>query len=361
MRYKRPFRPSIAMDLKELSAKLGLSQTTVSRALNGYSDVSERTRERVMQAAQEYGYRPNGAARRLATGKADAVGIVYPTGSGDLGDPRFVEVVAGMTDRFAQAGVDVLIASARPADELATYERLLKARRVDGFIVPHTRMDDARIEHLKASGAPFVAYGRTARPDDYAWFDFDNEAGTALAVARLADLGHKDIAYVHAPLDLTFAHQRHQGFLRGLREAGLKPVARHVVAAGFSRRGGHEAMQALLKQQPLPSAVIVDNNICGVGVVRALLDAGLAPGRDISVIVYDGMPADTLLGGIAITAIAQPEAHAAGVQLAELMLGVVDGKPLKQLQVLWQPKLAPGASDGPAPQRRPPTRAAKLS
>ena len=361
MRYKRPFRPSIAMDLKELSAKLGLSQTTVSRALNGYSDVSERTRERVMQAAQEYGYRPNGAARRLATGKADAVGIVYPTGSGDLGDPRFVEVVAGMTDRFAQAGVDVLIASARPADELATYERLLKARRVDGFIVPHTRMDDARIEHLKASGAPFVAYGRTARPDDYAWFDFDNEAGTALAVARLADLGHKDIAYVHAPLDLTFSYQRHQGFLRGLREAGLKPVARHVVAAGFSRRGGHEAMQALLKQQPLPSAVIVDNNICGVGVVRALLDVGLAPGRDISVIVYDGMPADTLLGGIAITAIAQPEAHAAGVQLAELMLGVVDGKPLKQLQVLWQPKLAPGASDGPAPQRRPPTRAAKLS
>ena len=349
------------MDLKELSAKLGLSQTTVSRALNGYSDVSERTRERVMQAAQEFGYRPNGAARRLATGKADAIGIVYPTGSGDLGDPRFVEVVAGMTDRFAEAGVDVLIASARPADELATYERLLKARRVDGFIVPHTRMDDARIEHLKASGAPFVAYGRTAKPDDYAWFDFDNEAGTALAVARLAGLGHRDIAYVHAPLDLTFAFQRHQGFLGGLREAGLKPVARHVVAAGFSRRGGHEAMQALLKQQPLPSAVIVDNNICGVGVVRALLDAGLVPGRDLSVIVYDGMPADTLLGGIAITAIAQPEAHAAGVQLAELMLGVVGGKPLQQLQVLWQPKIAPGASDGPAPTRPAKARAAKLS
>lgn len=335
------------MDLKELSARLGLSQTTVSRALNGYSDVSERTRERVMAAAREFGYRPNGAARRLATGKADAIGIVYPTGSGDLGDPRFIEVVAGMTDRFAQAGVDVLIASARPADELATYERLLKARRVDGFIVPHTRMDDARIEHLLASGVPFVAYGRTAKPGGYAWFDFDNEAGTALAVQRLADLGHEDIAYVHAPLDLTFAHQRHQGFLRGLREAKLKPDKRHLVEAVFSRRGGYDTMQALLKQEPLPSAVIVDNNICGVGVVRALLDAGLVLGRDISVIVYDGMPVDTILGTTAITAIAQPEANASGVQLAELMLGLVEGKPLQQLQVLWQPQLALGASDGP--------------
>jgi LacI family transcriptional regulator len=165
---------------------------------------------------------------------------------------------------------------------------------------------------------------------------------------------------VHAPLDLTFAFQRHQGFLRGMSEAGLKPVARHVVAAGFSRRGGHEAMQALLTQEPLPTAVIVDNNICGVGVVRALLDAGLVPGRDISVIVYDGMPADTLLGGIAITAIAQPEAHAAGVQLAELMLGVVGGKPLQELQMLWQPRLAPGASDGPVSARPAKLRTAKL-
>ena len=123
------------------------------------------------------------------------------------------------------------------------------------------------------------------------------------------------------------------------------------VLVGFPPGGSADTIARVLAEKlgpELKRTVIVDNNLCGIGVVRALLDAGLVPGRDISVIVYDGMPADTLLGGIAITAIAQPEAHAAGVQLAELMLGVVAGKPLQALQTLWQPALVPGDSYRPA-------------
>ena len=336
------------MDLKQFSARLGLSPTTVSRALNGYSDVSERTRQRVIEAAREYDYRPNLAARRLALGKADAIGIVHPTGSGGLDDPHFLEVVAGLTERFAAANIDLLIASARPEDELKTYERLLQGHRVDGFIVPHTRVDDPRIDYLKELRATFVAYGRTGSPQGYAWFDFDNEAGTVLAVERLVGLGHRQLAYVHAPLDLTFAWQRHRGFLRGLREAGLDAARQRIVAAGFGRRGGYEAMQSLLGLQARPSAVVVDNHLCGVGVVRCLLDAGLELGRDISVIVYDGAPADSIFGSLSVTAIEQPTPVDAGHQLAELMLGVIEGKPVEALQALWHPKLSVGGSDGPA-------------
>lgn len=333
------------MNLKELSTHLGLSPTTVSRALNGYTDVSAATRQRVAEAAQQMGYQPDGAARRLARGKADAVGIVFPTGSGELGDPRFLEVVGGLTERLEQEGLDLLIMSAAPQREHNTFERLLRMRRVDGFIVPHTRMDDSRIRFLLQAQVPFVAYGRTTLARDHAWFDFDNEAGSRLAVQRLLSRGHRDIAYVHAPPDLTFSHQRRQGFLAAMDEAGCAVSPGRLVEATFSRRGGYHAMQILL-QASRPTAVIVDNNLSGVGVVRCLLDAGLVPGRDMAVILYDGEPADSIFDPLHITAIVQPEPHAAGVRMAELMIDALIGsKPVSELQVLWQPRLQPGESD----------------
>ncbi len=253
------------MDLKQLSLLLGLSQTTVSRALNGYSDVSPRTRERVMAAARDHGYQANSAARLLAVGRAEAIGIVFPTGSGDLGDPHFLKVVSGLTERCTQAGIDVLIASAPPQGELATYERLLRKRRVDGYIVPHTRGEDARIRYLQEQRVPFVAYGRCTHSEDFPWFDFDNEAGTVLAVQKLYALGHQHIAYIHAPTTLNFAQQRLQGFLRGMREAGLQAHPSHLVAAPFNQLGGYQAVVSLMQMHPRPTAIITDNYVSGVG------------------------------------------------------------------------------------------------
>lgn len=338
----------MSIDLKQLSAKLGLSQTTVSRALNGYSDVSAKTRERVAQMARELGYQPNLAARRLARGQTDAVGIVYPLEAGDLGDPSFLVVIEALSERLEAEGMDLLIASARASTELRTYERLLKGGRVDGVIVARTRVEDARIDYLLKAGYPFVAYGRTGHCENFPWFDFDNEAGGALAARELLRHGHRDIACVNAPQDLNFASQRRAGFLRALGEAGLSVRAEAMIETALSRRAGYAAAQQLLALTPRPTAVFVDDNLCGIGVVRALLDAGLVLGRDISVIVYDGVPADTLLQGPHIASIEQPTPAEAGRTLADMLLQVIRGQPLAQPHVLRQPRLAPGHSVGPA-------------
>jgi LacI family transcriptional regulator len=169
----------VKVNLKALSDALGLSRTTVSRALNGYDDVSEATRERVMRAARELGYVADPTARRLATGRADTIGIVYPFGAGDLGDPRFGEVVAGVTERLAERNLDFIIAAARPNAELDTYRRLVEGKLVDGLIVARTLVDDPRLAYLRSSAFPYVAYGRTRASEPYAWFDFDNEAARA--------------------------------------------------------------------------------------------------------------------------------------------------------------------------------------
>ncbi|QDQ27137.1 LacI family DNA-binding transcriptional regulator [Chitinimonas arctica] len=335
------------MDLKALSLHLNLSMTTVSRALNGYSDVSLKTRQRVIEAAQTLGYQPNPVARSLARGKANAIGIVYPLEAGDVADPRFLEVVSGITEGLAPAKIDLLLASATHKGELDTYDRLVHGRRVDGFIVARTLRHDERIDYLRQTGVPFLAYGRSAQCNDYPWFDFDNEAGSVLAVERLVALGHRRIAYIHASLDYNFAFQRHAGFLQGMRMAGLAPEAQWLLPAGLARRSGYTAMSRLLDQPALPSAVIIDNNLAGVGAVRAMLDRGIAIGRDLSVIVYDGIPPDTLLT-LKMTSVVQPTQQESGLRMAQLIQKVIAGDDLlADLQMLCQPEILPGESDGP--------------
>jgi LacI family transcriptional regulator len=335
------------MDLKALSLTLGLSPTTVSRALNGYSDVSATTRSRVVEAAARLGYQPNAHARRLAIGKADAVGMIYPPDIVDLGETRFSEVVGGLTARFGEAGIDLLIATCHGADEISTYERLVRGRRFDALIVARTRRADPRVEFLLEQRFPFLAYGRTDNPAGYAWFDFDNAAGTALALRRLGAFGHRRIGYLHAPLELNYAYQRHAGFRRGLAELGLEENPAWTLQAE-GRRDGYEATLKLLAMPHRPTALVVDSSPAGAGAARALIDRGLVAGRDLSLIVYDGVPAEHLLAGQSMTAIEQPTAADAGRTMAAMVLDILAGKPAGELQQLWTPALAPGTSDGPA-------------
>lgn len=337
------------MDLKALAQRLSLSTTTVSRALNGYSDVSEKTRKRVIEAAHALGYQPNPIARGLAMGRANAIGIVHPLEHGDVADPRFLEVVAGLTEGLAPAHIDLLIASATHKGELDTYDRLIQGRRVDGFILARTLCQDPRIDYLREAGIPFLAYGRSEHCAHYPWFDFDNEAGTVLAVERLAELGHRHIGYIHASLQYNFAYQKHAGFLHAMAAHSLPIMADWVRPAGLARSSGHAAMTALLDQPHRPSAVIIDNNLAGEGALRALLDRGVRLGQDLSVIVYDGIPPDTLLSGLAVTSITQPTQQRTGLTMASMIQRVLRGDyPLSEVQVLCQPVLQPGKTDGPA-------------
>ncbi|PWF55178.1 substrate-binding domain-containing protein [Massilia glaciei] len=335
------------MNLKSLALTLGMSKTTVSRALNGYPEVSLSTRERVLAAAKEAGYEANPMARSLAVGRTNVFGIIYPLLPSDLGDPMFLSVVGGMASALEKSKMNLIIAPVSPQNELPSYQQMVRGRRVDGLVVSRTLVHDERIAYLIKQGFPFVAHGRTELAQPYAWFDYDNEAGIGLATDRLLGLGHRRVALISAPLELNFALQRKNGFVARMRAAGLEPDPRHLVDNTLDRRSGYQAMQLLLACSPRPSAVIVDNHLSGVGAVRALLDAGLSIGRDISIIVW-GSVEDTL-NGSNVTTIDQPGASAAGAKMVEMLRELVGGAQPSALQVLWQPVLLPGSSVGPGP------------
>ena len=340
------------MSLKKIAKELGLSLTTVSRALNGYPEVAQSTRQAVMDAAARLQYQPDARARNLALGRADAIGMVFPITPGDLGDLMFLEVAATMSERLSQAGLDLLIISATAQDEVAAYRRTISSRRVAGFVVARTRVHDERLLLLQAHDVPFVAYGRTsALQTPYAWVDFDNAAGSSMAAERLLQFGHSRIGYLGAPPSYNFAALRYQGFCDTLQAHDTPLFPNAIVRDALDRRSGYVAMQRMLALPEPPTAVLVDNHLAGAGALHAVLQAGLLPGRDLSLIFYDGIPTDSVLDR-GVTAISQPTPSLVGLVLAELMLARLQNEPIGKLHRLRMPVLVPGDSDGPVTELR---------
>lgn len=333
------------MNLKTLAKSLGLSKTTVSRALNGYPEVNEQTRQRVLEVARSIGYRPNPSARNLALGRTNVIGIVSPLQPGDLGDAMFLDVVGGMTEKLADAGMDLVIVPVAQPEEIGIYEHLVRDKRVDGLVVSRTRVHDERIAYLARHNMPFVAYGRTHFEQPYAWFDYDNESGIRLATEHLLSLGHSRIGFIGAPPGLHFAFQRVSGFLGTLRAAGIETNPVWLVDNALDRRAGYLAMQQILSCSPRPTAVLVDNHLAGAGALLALRDAGIAIGCEMSVIAWGSM--EDVLIGRKPTAIEQPNLRRAGAKIADMMLALLDETPPSRLQELWRPAFIPGDTAGP--------------
>ncbi len=328
------------MNLKRLAQTLGISETTASRALNGYPEVSERTRQRVLAAAQQFGYRPSPIARSLAFGRTNVVGIVYPLFPNDLADPMFMQIVGGMVQALEAQQMDLMMSPVSPLQELHAYQNIVKEKRVDGLIVGRSCVFDERIAFLAEQNFPFVVHGRTQENQAHAWFDYDNEQGMRIAVEHLLAHGHQKIALISAPLHMNFARQRFDSFKRSLESAGIAADPRYLLENTNDKRSAYLAMQKLLACTPRPSAVIVDNHMSGVGAIRALLDAGVTIGSEISVIVWGKM--EDSLEGYHVTTIDQPQPDAAGAKMIEMLLALQSGTPVEQLQVLWPAQLLPG-------------------
>ncbi|ELY4520639.1 LacI family DNA-binding transcriptional regulator [Cronobacter muytjensii] len=335
------------MSLKAIAAQLGLSVTTVSRALNGYDDVSQETRARVEAEAQRRGYRPNTFARRLKMGKIDAVGLVFPVHPVPLNNSVFMEMVGEISRELAQHEVDLLLIADDDLADSHSYMRLVQSRRVDALIVAHTLDNDPRLQQLQAVNFPFLALGRSQLPQPYAWFDFDNYAGTHQATERLIGLGHRRIAMLGENNSQAFITQRREGWRDALRVHQLDESGLRMLPP--TRRAGYKAVLELMAQPTPPSAIVTDCNSLGDGAAMALQTLDRLHGeRAVSLVVYDGLPPDSIVE-TDVAAVIQSTREGVGRQIADMVQRLIAGEPVAQLQVLWQPDFLPGATLHAAP------------
>lgn len=336
------------MNLKQFAHQLQLSPTTVSRALGGYDDVSAKTRQRVLKAALELGYQPNQAAQQLRAGKANALGLVLPVPPEQFSSPIFSELIAGLGEELAKHEQALLVTACQPGpEELQHYQRLIRSRRVDGFVVMRTRQQDQRVEALREAGIPFVMHGRSESAPDAAFLDVDAEQGFYQATRLLLELGHRRMALINAPVDLYSAKVRREGFERALSEAGLKVDPALVKSGHLEEDSGYELALELLQIAHQPTAIICVNDAAAFGVLHAAQSLGLRVGTDLSVIGYDDIPA-ARYSNPPLTSIAS-STRQAGRRLAQLHAALLAGTPAPQLQELWTPQLILRGSHGPPP------------
>ena len=339
------------MNLKELSEKLGLSQTTVSRALNGYPEVSDSTRLRVEDAARRYNYSPNRRAMSLATGKSMTIGHVIPSSSKhEMVNPVFGDFVAGAAEVYGAHGYDMLFSNVDDGDQQRAYEDLTRKGTIDGVIVQSPKVNDPRIAVLNEIGVPFVVHGRasgTAEP--YSWIDVNNRRSFRRATEFLLDLGHKRIALVNGLEDMDFAQRRRQGYVDALTDRGITPCPELMRSDEMTEVYGHHATRDLLMLDNPPTAILAASMISAIGVRRAIEEAGLKIGRDISVITHDDELSYLTNGqDVPIFTATRSSVREAGRMLADMLLRRINTPNQEPEQVLLEAELVVGRSTGPA-------------
>ncbi|OYW47761.1 MAG: LacI family transcriptional regulator, partial [Rhodobacterales bacterium 12-65-15] len=276
------------MNLKQLAAGLGLSPTTVSRALNGYPEVNEATRDRVLAAAKRHNYHPNTRAIRLATGRAMAVGHVIPIATRhEIMNPVFADFIAGAGEVYSRHDHDMILSVVPDEEEHQAYRSLAAKGSVDGVIVHAPRMNDARIPLLREIGLPFVVHGRASHVSEaYSWLDVNNRRAFQRATEFLLDLGHVKIALVNGLEFMDFAERRRLGYTEALAARGITPDPACMASDEMTEVSGFRAAQAMLALPDPPTAILASSMISGMGVRRAIESVGLVLGQDVSVIIH---------------------------------------------------------------------------
>ena len=227
------------VQIADVAAHLGVTKSTVSRALNGYSDISDATRQRVVRAAETLGYQPLSHAQAIRTGRVRSMGLILEMHEHDGHRPFVAEFLAGLSEAASREAWTLTVATVTSdADTRRLLADLADQRKADGFILPRTKLKDARVDFLRARDIPFVLYGRVEDPTSCAWFDIESEAAMEEAVLRFAALGHKRIGYIGGAQGYTYARLRYEGYRAGLRAAGLECVEGVCSGSAVTRAEG---------------------------------------------------------------------------------------------------------------------------
>jgi LacI family transcriptional regulator len=342
------------MNLKDLSQKLGLSPTTVSRALNGYPEVNEETRAKVVAAANRYNYKPNTRAIRLATGRAMAVGHVIPVATQhEIVNPVFADFIAGAGEVYSKAGYDLILSIVPDSDEARAYRELKSRGNVDGVIVHSPKHDDYRIALLHELGLPFVVHGRSTEAKlPYSWVDVNNRRAFRRATDFLFDLGHRRIGLVNGLEFMDFAIRRRSGYTESLAEHGLTPDPALMHSIEMTEGLGYDAVRAMLALPEPPTALLLSSMIIALGARRAIEERGLRIGRDISIIIHDDDLSYMKNGqDVPIFTATRSSVREAGRIAAAMLLATISGTNPVPTNRLLEAELIIGQSTGPAPHR----------
>lgn len=267
----------------DVAKAAGVSPGVVSYVLNaGPRPVSPAARQRVLDAVLALGYKRDGLARSLRTGRTDTLGVILP----DASNPFFAELAHSIEESAYRAGKSVLVCnSADDIERERSYLKTLAERRVDGIILVSASGEEDLSDVLDL-GIPIVTMDRYRAESAVATVRFDNRDAGHLATGHLIDHGHSAISIISGPDSASVSEERTSGYRQAMVEAGLQPLP--VQTGRFTFSGGHAAMAAILAQEPVPTAVVCSSDVQAVGALAALVDHAPHGHADIALVSIDG-------------------------------------------------------------------------
>lgn len=310
------------LTLEDVAKQAGVSRSTVSRVINDHPGVRESVRKRVQSVIQETGYRPNAAARTLASQRSWTIGLVLPSSvSSFFADPYFPRLTQGIAQACNQYNYTLgLFLLGSKDDEEKIYPRVSRKGYLDGAIVQSGQIGDMLTDHLAKVGFPLVVAGRPARPMDVSYIDVDNVNAAYNAVSHLIRLGYKRIATITGVVNSTVSMDRKEGYLKALAERG-RPVDESLIVEGdFTEAGGYFAMHHLLDARP--DAVFAASDIMAIGAMRAIREAGLSVPEDVAVVGFDDLPL-AKIPNPQLTTVRQP-VFQFGFQAVEILIDLIE-------------------------------------
>ncbi|MCG2787264.1 MAG: LacI family transcriptional regulator [Anaerolineae bacterium] len=330
--------------IRQIAEQLNLSIAAVSRALDGYPDISPLTRQRVLDAAREMGYVPNRAARQLRRQKTDAIGYILPSGTPGFSEAFFAEFLIGLGDQAPRHNLDLLVSTAgsSPVREQDLYRTWVRSQKVDGFILNRIRLNDWRVRYLAENQIPFVALERSLDGIEYPHIEVDNIGGVVSLVNHLHEQGFRRMAFIGGPEDLKIQVARLAGYRQGLADCGMVFDPELVVEGDLSASGGYQAARRLRWLPNPPEAMVCLNDETAFGVLHAMHDLGLEIGRDVAVAGFDGVAASAHTRP-ALTTLDIPVAEIAQ-NLVQMLAQLLENKPLEENRPALHPRLLVRAS-----------------
>ncbi|MFC7340156.1 LacI family DNA-binding transcriptional regulator [Saccharopolyspora griseoalba] len=318
--------------IKDVARQAGVSIGTVSNVVNRPHLVSEETRRRVQTAIDELGYVRDESARQLRAGRSRIMALVVL----DLGNPFFVDLARGAEEAAHAAGLNVITCNSGQRVDLETsYLAMLAEQRVRGVLLSPVESVSDRLHTFARSGIPYVFVDRKVPELQGSSVSVDDVAGGALAARHLLEAGHTDIAFVNGPELLVQCREREAGVRSVLDGSGARLSVLEVAA--LDADSGRDAGARLLGMSPRPSAVFCANDLLALGVLQAMVGAGVKVPEEMAIVGYD----DIEFAGAAavpLTSVRQP-ARSLGRTAAELLIAETSTAHPEHRQVVFEPEL----------------------
>ncbi|WP_191560150.1 LacI family DNA-binding transcriptional regulator [Metabacillus idriensis] len=311
--------------IKDIAKAAGVSVTTVSRALNGYSDVNEKTRQKISRIAKELNYSPNNLARGLVMKKSKTIGMLVSGMDRSSSKDNFTfEVLSGVNECISEREYDlVLFSTTTTKQREKTYSQLCRERRVDGAILQGMKIDDPYLKEVVESDIPCMLIDIPIKSNSVGYVTTDNVLGAKRAVQHLIGLGHTKIALINGHDQAYVSKQRLKGYLEALREAKLEMNDDWIVSGDFTEEKAEMVTEKLLKEHPEITAVFCASDLMALGTMKSAKAAGRHVPDHLSVIGYDNI----LLASYsnpALTTIAQNKFEL-GYQAANSLINMLEG------------------------------------